>query len=117
MGLSTVSIFKNIDVENNPDLKVVSDEELHKLQGTLFEMLEEIDAFCQKNHIAYTLAGGSALGAVRHGGFIPWDDDVDLLMSRSDYEKLKRCFDSQMGNRFWFSTNQKKRDSLPIQRG
>ena len=43
MGLSTVSIFKNIDVENNPDLKVVSDEELHKLQGTLFEMLEEIE--------------------------------------------------------------------------
>lgn len=104
MGLSTFSIFKNIDVENNPELKVVSDEELHKLQETLLGMLIEIDAFCRENNIAYTLAGGSALGAMRHGGFIPWDDDVDLLMSRRDYEKLKRCFEKQMGDRFWLHT-------------
>lgn len=104
MGLSTVSVFKNIDVENNPNLKVLDDSELHQLQGVLFDMLRDFDLFCRRNQIEYSLAGGSMLGAVRHGGFIPWDDDVDLLMSRQDYDRLRDCFEQQMGDEYWLHT-------------
>ena len=104
MGLSTFDIFKNISSEDNPDLKVLTDEELHKLQSSLLEMLVDLDKFFQANHISYSLAGGSALGVVRHGGFIPWDDDVDLLMPRTDYEKLKKIFEKEKGSDYWFHT-------------
>lgn len=60
--------------------------QIREIQNMLLEMLREIDAICQKNHIEYQLFAGSALGAVRHSGFIPWDDDLDIIMSRADYE-------------------------------
>lgn len=52
-------------------------------------MMKEIDAICRKNDIHYTLGGGTAIGAIRHGGFIPWDDDIDLYMTRENWEKFK----------------------------
>ena len=110
MGLSTVSVFKNINVENNPNLKVLNDVELHQLQGVLFGMLKEFDSFCRNNDIYYSLAGGSMLGAVRHGGFIPWDDDVDLLMTRKDYNKLRNCFESSLSSQYWLQTPEDTHD-------
>ena len=56
------------------------------LQEKMFELVLEIDAICKKNHIVYYLTGGSVLGAVRHGGFIPWDDDIDIMMTRQEFE-------------------------------
>ncbi len=61
---------------------------LKKLQGTELDLLLIFDEFCQKEQIPYFLEGGTALGAARHAGFIPWDDDVDVGMFRHDYEKL-----------------------------
>lgn len=58
------------------------------LQLVLLQMLKDIDAFCRENSIPFWLNGGSALGAVRHRGFIPWDDDADIAMMRSDYERF-----------------------------
>ena len=110
MGLSTVSVFKNIDIKNNPNLIELDDIKLHQLQGVLFGMLKEFDAFCRENGIQYSLAGGSMLGAVRHGGFIPWDDDVDLLMTRNDYNKLRKCFDSGLGSGYWLHTPEDTHD-------
>lgn len=65
--------------------------ELKKLQNTEYEMLKKFDVFCKKNGISYFLIFGSALGAIRHNGFIPWDDDIDIGMLREDYEKLRFC--------------------------
>src|SRR5690554_1871247 len=61
---------------------------LRKAQLRLLEMLIQVDRICKKHNIRYWLDGGWALGAVRHGGFIPWDDDVDIALLRDDYLKL-----------------------------
>lgn len=59
-----------------------------KLWETEMEILDVIHGICKKNNLRYSLAFGSLLGAIRHGGFIPWDDDIDIMMPREDYEKL-----------------------------
>lgn len=61
---------------------------LEELQAVNLQMLLEFDALCGHFDIPYSLCGGSALGAVRHKGFIPWDDDVDVMLLRADYERL-----------------------------
>jgi len=58
----------------------------------LLEIMDSIDSFCSRNHINYYLHGGSLIGAVRHQGFIPWDDDVDICMLRKDYERFIRLY-------------------------
>lgn len=69
-------------------LHEITDEERHALQSTLLEMYKDIDKLCNDNGIVAMLGGGSCIGAIRHKGFIPWDDDLDLMMGRPDYNKL-----------------------------
>lgn len=57
-------------------------------QELLLEMLKDFDAVCRKHHISYQLFAGTALGAVRHHGFVPWDDDADVILTRSEYERF-----------------------------
>ena len=64
------------------------DNILHKLWGVEMEILDVIHSVCQKHGLRYSLGFGSLIGAVRHGGFIPWDDDIDIIMPRQDYEQL-----------------------------
>ena len=61
---------------------------LRDLQLTELEILKVVHKFCEKNDIKYSLYAGTALGAVRHKGFIPWDDDVDIVMTRDEFEKF-----------------------------
>ena len=65
-------------------------QELKEYQEYLLKMLLVFDAFCKEHGLSYFLAGGSALGAYRHQGFIPWDDDIDLAMMRPDFERLEQ---------------------------
>lgn len=61
---------------------------LEQMQQVYLELLKEFDCLCREHGLRYDLAGGSLLGAVRHGGFIPWDDDIDVCMPRPDYLHL-----------------------------
>ena len=63
-----------------------------QLQDKILEIAVDFDQFCSENGIEYCLMGGSALGAKRHGGFIPWDDDLDVFMTPQNYEKFRDCF-------------------------
>ena len=63
-----------------------------KVQGQLLDMMKELDAVCRKHGIQYSLLGGSMLGAVREHGFIPWDDDLDLVFTREALERLIAVF-------------------------
>lgn len=66
--------------------------ELRHLQLAILTIMKDVDELCKKNNITYYLLGGSAIGAVRHKGFIPWDDDLDIMMSADNYENfIKVC--------------------------
>ena len=100
-SLSTVAMFKNV---SSAECIELTDEQLKQLQMTLLEILIDIDLFCRKNGICYYLGGGSALGAVRHNGFIPWDDDIDINMPRRDYKRFIELFPKALGKKYWLHT-------------
>ena len=73
------------------------------LQNIILNIMQDIDLICKKNDIQYYIIGGTALGAVRHGGFIPWDDDLDIAMTRDNYEKFCKIFREQSDkNKYYF---------------
>lgn len=75
---------------------------LRKWQLLQFKILKEFKRICEKNNIKYILVGGTLIGAVRHKGFIPWDDDVDVALLRADYEKFKNVCQFDLGDEFFF---------------
>lgn len=74
---------------------------MNKLQENLLEIVLEIDRICRKHDINYFLDSGTALGAVRHGGFIPWDDDADIGMPREDYEKFITVAKEELNDKYF----------------
>ena len=84
-------------------MMVLTPTQLHQLQMVELEMLIELDRICRKNHIHYSITGGTLLGAVRHGGFIPWDDDADVSMLRSEYIRFRKACETDLDkSRFYF---------------
>ena len=79
--------FKNIESESPSDL-FEANNYIEKLRVVEIEILDKFVEVCLKNNIHYSLAYGTLIGAVRHHGFIPWDDDIDILMLRKDYERF-----------------------------
>lgn len=81
----------------------LSKEELQELQAIEVEMLVEVDRICKKCGIKYCMSAGTQLGAIRHKGFIPWDDDIDVAFLRPEYEKFRRACMTELDlERFYF---------------
>ena len=89
--------------ENGQDITV------RMLQLNLLTMMKEIDRICKKNNIDYFLAGGSCLGAIRHAGFIPWDDDMDIAMSREEYQKFIKALEKDLDDKYIFQCYEKNK--------
>lgn len=73
---------------------------MKQIQSAILEVMSYVDNLCRDNKIEYYIMGGTALGAVRHQGFIPWDDDLDIFMTPDNYEKFKSVFQTQNDARF-----------------
>ena len=105
-GLSTVDAFKHLKAA---DAIEIDDAALRRLQLVLVGIVGDIAKVCDENGIVYMLGGGSALGARRHRGFIPWDDDVDINLPRADYDRFIPLFRERFGDRYDIHTPEETR--------
>lgn len=78
---------------------------LEEIQHVSLEILKDVHRFCVENGIKYSLCYGTLLGAIRHNGFIPWDDDIDIMMPRPEYEKFIRSYQSEKGYTLFAAEN------------
>lgn len=104
-GKIMAHLFKNRKERlNQGDLsditRSLTNQERFELQQTLLHMYKDLLTVCDRYGIIPFLCGGSALGAVRHNGFIPWDDDLDIAMTRSDFKKLAGIFHSELSDQY-----------------
>lgn len=97
-----ITLKKNYaSLESNANnLYEMTDEDIVRMHKTLLEIYDDLFTVCEKYEIKMIAGGGTSLGAVRHKGFIPWDDDMDLNMFRNDYEKLIEVFEEELGDRY-----------------
>ena len=79
----------------------LSKKEFDKIKEIELDILYEIDRICKEHNISYSLTAGTLLGAVRHQGFIPWDDDIDIMMVREQYEKFISVARDHMCKKFF----------------
>ncbi|MCD8266011.1 MAG: LicD family protein [Prevotellaceae bacterium] len=88
----------------SPDMK--------RVWAVLFDLLNEFMRVCRKHDIRWWVDGGTLLGAVRHKGMIPWDDDVDVVMMRDEYERLCRVAESEFSHPYFFQTEETDKGSM-----
>ncbi len=81
-------------------------EDLKEFHEQLLDILLEFDRICRKHRIKYTLAYGTMLGAIRHKGFIPWDDDVDIMMDRANFDKFCKVCPREVKREFFFQSKE-----------
>lgn len=98
--LQTNKAFRQV-FANNDNLNSITDEQAAQLKLVLMEIMDDVAAVCERHGLTYYMTGGSALGAVRHQGFIPWDDDIDVSMFRKDYDLLRKYMNEEMSDKYW----------------
>ena len=91
-------------LKNDTMLRQMTPEEDKKLRKVLIRAYQDLEACCEKHGLTVMMTGGSELGTVRHQGFIPWDDDLDVAMPRRDFEKLKTVFEEELGDHYTLSS-------------
>ncbi|GFI48517.1 hypothetical protein IMSAGC019_03854 [Lachnospiraceae bacterium] len=104
--------YQNLKIkkENLRRQHKLTEDEIKKLHDVELELLVEFDRICRKYDIPYSIDGGTLLGAVRHKGFIPWDDDADVIMNREAYRKLMRVLDDELDKeKFYFQDMRRTR--------
>ncbi len=99
-----------LDEEKRCDYVISSD--MKKVWAVELDLLVEFDRVCKKHGIKYFASGGTMLGAVRHKGFIPWDDDIDLMMMRDDYNQLCKIASKEFKHPYFFQTEYTDEGSL-----
>jgi lipopolysaccharide cholinephosphotransferase len=97
-GLETNELFKR---ELSRKKHQLTDEELEQVKRVTFEILCDVVAVCEADEIPYMLGGGTALGAIRHKGFIPWDDDIDINVPRKYIDPLLDAFEKEYGGKYY----------------
>ena len=102
--ISTKSILTEICNSGKIKAYDLSDDELRQLQTHLFKMYRDIEAVCNRHNLKICLAYGNVIGALRHGGWIPWDDDLDIHMSRHDYEELLTKYINELPSNYRVSS-------------
>jgi len=90
--------------KNTGKLRQLTDDEVKKLRRYFLTTLKDLMKCCEKHGLIVMLIGGSVIGAIRHKGFIPWDDDLDVAMTRADFEKLKKVFETELGDKYILSS-------------
>jgi len=92
-------------------VKKIDLEELKKIQ---LEILDVVSKFCDENNIKYWIDSGTLLGAIRHKGYIPWDDDIDIGMLRDDYDKFMKLFNQSNDRYQFYSVENNKKFNFPF---
>ena len=80
----------------------ISEKELKQIQTIQQDLIQEVDRICKKNKIHYNMVGGTMLGAIRHKGYIPWDDDADIGFLRTEYEKFRKACETDLNHEKYY---------------
>ena len=88
------------NVNDRANGNVLTLEQVKEIQNVLLMVIDDVDTICRQHNLEYILIGGTAIGCVRHKGFIPWDDDVDLAMTRKDYEHFRKIINKDYGDKY-----------------
>lgn len=107
MGLKSIKMSCNDSLEP----KLLTQSEIRNLQLKSLDILLYFKKFCETHKLTFYLCGGCCIGAVRHQGFIPWDDDVDVFMPREDYEKLPKLWE-KYADKHRYSCNRTTKDKF-----
>lgn len=104
MGTITLQHSGGETKKYNAYYSIPQNQDINVLQSIQLELLKEFDRVCQKNNLIYFLAWGTCIGAVRHKGFIPWDDDLDVMMPLGDYDKLENLYRNEFADGYFLQS-------------
>lgn len=112
MALRTGDLIMNL-FKRSSTWKDLEGEDLNRLKSVMASIVDDIVSVCDKYGLTYIMSYGTALGAIRHHGFIPWDDDLDISMPRKDYNRFLEVAEKELGDRYFIRCISKG-DSIPV---